>query len=128
METLPGIIYGKKFYRSFEKPYQVRRTGGGLGHGGFRAELRHDGGHSDLVRVGLTGNLKEEAAMTTHKLQTEQTGVGPVSQTKIHLNHHLSNSDEHKRQIFVRLTPCHILFVNFAYLQTDEASSTLHQI
>ena len=67
-------------------PYEVGRTGGGLGHRGFRAELRHDGGHGDLVRIGVPGgHLEEDAAVATHELQAEKTRVGPVSQSEINL-------------------------------------------
>ena len=56
-----------------------------MGYRGLRAELRHDGGHSDLVRVRVPGHLEEDAAVTTHELQTEQTRVRPVCQSKINL-------------------------------------------
>ena len=71
--------------RSVLSPYKVGRTGGGLGHSGIRAELGHDGGHNDLVRISVPGHLEEDAAVATHELQTEQARVGPVCQSKINL-------------------------------------------
>ena len=56
-----------------------------MGYRGLRAELRHDGGQGDLVRVRVPGHLEEDAAVATHELQTEQTRVGPVCQSKINL-------------------------------------------
>ena len=47
--------------------------------------MGHDGGQGDLVRVRVPGHLEEDAAVATHELQTEQTRVGPVSQSKINL-------------------------------------------
>ena len=130
MEALPvQKLFIRIVSRSKLSPYEVGGTRGGLGHRGLRAELRHDGGHGDLVRIRVPrGHLEEDAAVATHKFQTEQARVGPVSQSKINLKPltelsipQIADEREIRR-------PSNPVCQLFAYLQTNKASSSLQQV
>lgn len=66
--------------------------------------------------------------MATDELQTEQAGVGPVCQTKVNLEP-LSVKPSKEETEFPR-TQIRTIYVCqlFAYLQTNKASSPLHQV